>query len=148
MADSCAADDGFSGISEGCSHFWIRRGYYNPSVNSLRIVEDFSQTVQVQKHLPLRRIRKSTFSNFNNLSRLDRQQGSAAHSEDSLSELAQQTIAVDGTFLPALADVVWAVRNTNNHGAESCWARIDCQLNVVTRLAEGMATASVKVSGN
>jgi hypothetical protein len=39
--------------------------YFNSTVRSLRTIEDFSQTVQVQKHLSLRAVCKSTLSDFN-----------------------------------------------------------------------------------
>src|SRR5262245_38730736 len=39
--------------------------FYNPTVRSLRTLEDFSQTRQAQKSLSLRRVCKSTLSDFN-----------------------------------------------------------------------------------
>jgi hypothetical protein len=53
-----------------------------------------------------------------------------------LTELLKQTVAVDGTFLPAMADVAWAVCNTNNHDAKKHKARVDVHLNVSTWIPE------------
>ena len=124
--------------------------FFNPTVRSLRTIEDFSQTRQV---LSLRKLCKSTLSDFHRLAdpqRLEpiiaalRQQlsrkGAAqptANTSD-LSQLLKQTVAVDGTFLPALADVAWAVRNVNNHGAQRWRARLDCHVNVESWLPEAI----------
>jgi hypothetical protein len=124
--------------------------FFNPTVNSLRTMEDLSQTVQVQKHLSLRKICKSTLSDFQRLtdperlqpvlqalkSHVARQPARATPEPADLSRLLAQTIAVDGTFLPALADVAWAVRNANNHGAQRYRARLDCQVHVSTWIPE------------
>ena len=124
--------------------------FFNPTVRSLRTIEDFSQTVQAQKHLSLRKICKSTLSDFNQLadpSRLEpiltalrkqllRKQTTQQGSSDELAKLLQKTIAVDGTFLPAAAEVAWAVCNKNNHGVEKHRARIDVQMSVSDWLPE------------
>jgi hypothetical protein len=124
--------------------------FFNPTVNSLRTMEDLSQTVQVQKHLSLRKICKSTLSDFQRLtdperlqpvlqalkSQVARQPARAAQEPADLCRLLERTIAVDGTFLPAMADVAWAVRNANNHGAQRYRARLDCQVNVSTWIPE------------
>ncbi|MFN0198154.1 MAG: IS4 family transposase [Planctomycetaceae bacterium] len=124
--------------------------FFNPLVRTLRTVEDFSQTQRVQQNLSIRRICKSTLSDFQKLAdpqRLEpiltelRRQLSRKYSLNStgdrgLNDLLKQTIAVDGTFLPALADVAWAVCNTNNHGARKHRARVDCHLDVSTWIPE------------
>jgi len=52
--------------------------------------------------------------------------------------LLNHTIAVDGTFLPAVANVAWAVANSNNHGAILHRARLDARIHVSTWLPELM----------
>jgi hypothetical protein len=126
--------------------------FFNPTLRSLRTIEDFSQTIQAQRHLSIRKICKSTLSDFNQLadpSRLEpilhalRQQlarkaaRQPTRGED-LTELLKQTIAVDGTFLPAAAEVVWAVCHRNNHGAQKHRARIDVHLSVSDWLPEAI----------
>ena len=119
-------------------------------MRSLRTIEDFSQTVQAQKHLSLRKICKSTLSDFNQLAdpsrlqpilealrkQLVRKQTAQQRSPDELAKLLQKTIAVDGTFLPAAAEVAWAVCNKNNHDAEKHRARIDVHISVSDWLPE------------
>src|SRR5215475_6563889 len=41
--------------------------FFNPTIRSLRTIEDFSQTVQAQKHLSIQKICRSTLSDFNQL---------------------------------------------------------------------------------
>lgn len=41
--------------------------FFNPTLRTLRVIEDFSQTKQAQKHLSITRICRSTLSDFNQL---------------------------------------------------------------------------------
>lgn len=130
--------------------------FFNPTIRTLRTIEDLSQTQQVQRHLKVARVCKSTLSDFNRLVDPDRllpiikalqaQQPSSQGVSQSSQHLAaadpdlrlmlEKTIAVDGTFLHAVADVAWAVANSNNHGATRHRARLDAHLNVTTWLPE------------
>lgn len=125
--------------------------YFNPSIRSLRTIEDLSQTRQAQKHLSIAKMCKSTLSDFNKLvdptrltpivealrSQLARKRVvQPTGVNDDLHSLLQRTIAVDGTFLPAVADVAWAIAGSNNHGARRHRARLDAQVNVLTWLPE------------
>ena len=124
--------------------------FFNPMVRSLRTVEDLSQTRQAQKHLSVDRICKSTLSDFNQFvdpqrivpiihalrSQLNKKQACGFDDKSDLNKLLRQTVAVDGTFLHALADVTWAVANSNNHGTVRHRARLDAHVNVTTWLPE------------
>lgn len=126
--------------------------FFNPMIRSLRTIEDLSQTSQAQKHLSIARICKSTLSDFNKLvdpdrlvpmiaalrGQLSRKRAGQLGVQDDLNELLKRTIAVDGTFLHAVADVAWAVANSNNHGAKRHRARLDAHLNVSTWLPEAI----------
>lgn len=131
--------------------------FFNPTIRSLRTIEDLSQTQQAQKHLSVGKICKSTLSDFNKLVDPERlvpivealrcqlsgnssnsKQGGASRSEHDLSEMLKKTVAVDGTFLHAVAEVAWSVANSNNHGATRYRARLDAQLNVSTWLPEAI----------
>lgn len=125
--------------------------FFNSSIRSLRTIEDFSQTRQAQKHLSVRKIARSTLSDFNRLAdparltpiierlraQLDDSQSPRGEAGQ-LAQLLQRTVAVDGTFLPAMADVVWAVVNRNNHDATRRRARVDARVNVATWLPEAI----------
>jgi hypothetical protein len=121
--------------------------FFNPTIRSLRTIEDFSQTRQAQKHLSITKVCRSTLSDFNRLAdparlqpvlqalrqQLSRQTAGAP--PDDLSRLLQQTIAVDGTFLPAMAEVAWATRRSKAEA--SAWqARLDMHVDVETWLPE------------
>lgn len=125
--------------------------FFNPTIRSLRTIEDFSQTVQAQKHLSIRKITKSTLSDFNRVADPERlqpildalrqqlaRQSRRPAADDDLTRLLQQTVAVDGTFLPAVAEVAWAVCNQNHHGTREHRARVDVHLSVSTWLPEAV----------
>ena len=138
--------------------------FHNPAVRSLRTLEDLSQTPQAQKHLSVERISRSTLSDFNRLieperlvpiiealrSQLNRKLagrvGPEAGPEHDLNELLRQTVAVDGTFLHAVAGVAWSVANSNNHGAVRHRARLDAHLNVSTWLPEAIVVPAAEQS--
>lgn len=127
--------------------------FFNPTIRTLRTIEDFSQTQQAQKHLSTTKICKSTLSDFNKLvdpSRLEpilavlraeltkRSADGRIHAPD-LNSLVQQIIAVDGTFLHAAADVAWAVASRNQRAGECHRARLDLHVDVRTWLPEVIA---------
>lgn len=124
--------------------------FFNPSLRSLRVIEDFSQTKQAQKHLSTPRICKSTLSDFNRLADPERLQPIIAELRNALNEkfagqwpsdlygLMKKVLAVDGTFFSAAADVAWAVGH-RNQSATRHRARVDVQLDVQTWLPEVVA---------
>lgn len=117
--------------------------FFNPSLRSLRTMEDFSQTRQAQRHLSIPRICKSTLSDFHHLADVDRlkpivaalrkavqEKRQARAPSSDLHHVLQEVVAVDGTFLPAFADVTWAICERNNTPRHCHRARIDCQVDV------------------
>jgi hypothetical protein len=126
--------------------------FFNPAIRSLRTIEDLSLTPQAQKHLSLQKICKSTLSDFNKLvdperlqpilaglrRQLSRKLAGSPLGDRDLQTLLQQTIAVDGTFLPAVADVAWAIANSNHQGAIGHRARLDARIHVSSWLPEAI----------
>ena len=123
--------------------------FFNPSVRSLRTIEDFSQTQQAQKCLSIPRLCKSTLSDFNAIADPTRLQpilealrGQLARRSlnqpppQDLAAVLKQVVAVDGTFLPALADVTWAVCSRNQREGERYRARLDWQVDVHSWIPE------------
>jgi hypothetical protein len=117
--------------------------FFNPSLRSLRTIEDFSQTRQAQRHLSIPRICKSTLADFHHLVDTERlkpivtalreaveQKRQGSHSTGDLHQVLQDVVAVDGTFLPAFADVTWAICERNNTPLHCHRARVDCQVDV------------------
>ena len=134
--------------------------FFNPTIRSLRTIEDFSQTFQAQKHLSIRKICKSTLSDFNQLadpsrlkpilealrSQAARKASQQKRKDEELTSLLSQTIAVDGTFLPAVAEVTWAICNRNNHNTKKHRARLDVHLSVESWLPEAIVIPEPKQS--
>lgn len=120
--------------------------FFNPTIRSLRTIEDLSQTAQAQKHLSIRKLCKSTLSDFNKLvdperlapmiEALQNQLPQDQKAARELNDLLEKTVAVDGTFLPAVAEVAWAIANSNNHGAVRHRARLDAHVRVQSWLPE------------
>jgi hypothetical protein len=118
--------------------------FFNPALRTLRTIEDFSQTRQAQKHLTIRKLCKSTLSDFNKLADPTRLQPILDHlrrevlkpgparAAEPLAALHRQILAVDGTFLKAAASVVWAIRRRGSKTG----ARLDFHLDVETWLPE------------
>ena len=113
--------------------------FFNPTLRSLRTIEDFSQTRQAQRHLSTRRICKSTLSDFNKLAdptrlepilaalrrALSRKQ--AGQRRPDLLGLVKQVLAVDGTFFAAAADVAWAIGHRNQTATSRYRAGSTCR---------------------
>jgi Transposase DDE domain len=122
--------------------------FFNPTLRSLRTIEDFSQTRQAQRHLSTRRICKSTLSDFNKLADPTRlepilaalrsalRRKNAGQGRPDLQGLVKQVLAVDGTFFAAAADVAWAIGHRNQTATSRYRARLDVQLNISTWLPE------------
>jgi transposase len=120
--------------------------FFNPTLRTLRTIEDFSQTRQAQKHLSIPKLCKSTFSDFNKLAEPERLQPILDHLRreilkpgpgpsrlaDPLLDLHRKILAVDGTFLKAAATVAWAIRRPGSKTG----ARLDFHLDVETWLPE------------
>jgi len=123
--------------------------FFNPSIRTLRTIEDFSQTQQAQKHLTTPKICRSTLADFQRLadperlgpiiqalkSELASRSGPGRLPKD-LADLHKQILAVDGTFLPAAADVAWAVTSRNQRDGQCHRARVDWQVDIATWLPE------------
>jgi transposase len=120
--------------------------FFNPTLRTLRTIEDFSQTRQAQKHLSIPKLCKSTFSDFNKLAEPERLQPILDHLRreilkpapgpsrlaDPLVELHRKILAVDGTFLKAASTVAWAIRRRGSKTG----ARLDFHLDIETWLPE------------
>ena len=134
--------------------------FFNPAVRTLRTIEDFSQTRQAQKHLTIRRLCKSTLSDFNKLADPARLQPILDHLRRAvlkprpaatggpLATLHRQVIAVDGTFLKAAADVAWAIRRRGGKTGARLDFHVDAQtwlpeLIVIPEAGEGEATTAL-----
>lgn len=122
--------------------------FFNPTLRSLRTIEDFSQTRQAQRHLTTPRICRSTLSDFNRLAdpsalepiiaalRGALSRKAAGQRQADLHGLVKQVLAVDGTFFAAAADMAWAIGHRNQTTTSRHRARLDVQLDIATWLPE------------
>ena len=123
--------------------------FFNPSVRTLRTLEDFSQTRQAQKHLSIAKVCRSTLSDFQKIADPERlgpivealrhelsRKCAGGRLPDDLAALHKQILAVDGTFLSAAAEVAWAVKSRNQRAGERHKARFDWQVDIGTWLPE------------
>jgi len=125
--------------------------FFNPTLRSLRTIEDFSQTQQAQRHLSVRRLCKSTLSDFHRVADptllepiVARLQAAAAaqHGRRTPADLPQtlgEVLAVDGSFFTVAADVAWAVQHATNQGTTRASVRLDMHVNVATWAPEFIA---------
>ena len=122
--------------------------FFNPTLRSLRTIEDFSQTRQAQRHLSVRRLCKSTLSDFHRIADpallspiIERLKAVAATkglrpTPVGLPETLGQVLAVDGSFFAVAADVAWAVAHRTNRGEKRACVRLDMHLDVATWLPQ------------
>lgn len=121
--------------------------FFNPTLRSLRTLEDFSQTRQAQRYLAVERLPKSTLADFHRLVDPVVLEPVVAHllaetarrgvsAPADLPDSIRQVLAVDGTFLALAADVAWAVRHATNAGKSRASVRIDVHLDVASGLPQ------------
>jgi hypothetical protein len=132
--------------------------FFNPTLRSLRTIEDFSQTRQAQRHLSVRRLCKSTLSDFHRVADpvllspiIERLKSVAAAkglrpTPAGLPETLGQVLAVDGSFFTVAADVAWAVAHRNNRGEKYACVRLDMHLDVATWLPQVVDVSGIETS--
>lgn len=132
--------------------------FFNPTLRSLRTIEDFSQTRQAQRHLSVRRLCKSTLSDFHRVAEptllepiIERLKAVAAakglrSTPAALPEALGQVLAIDGSFFAVAADVAWAVAHRTNRGEKRACVRLDMHLDVATWLPQVVAVSGSETS--
>lgn len=132
--------------------------FFNPTLRSLRTIEDFSQTRQAQRHLSVRRLCKSTLSDFHSVVDptllepiIERLKAVATAKglrpmPTGLPETLGQVLAVDGSFFAVAADVAWAVVHRTNRGEKRACVRLDMHLNVATWMPQVVAISGGETS--
>jgi len=127
--------------------------FFNPTLRSLRTLEDFSQTRQAQRHLAVHKLCKSTLADFHRVvdptllepivtrpQRIALARGMPVGGAD-LPQTLGQVLAVDGSFFTVAADVVWAVRHRAVNQQRRASVRLDVHLDVRTWLPEIIAVS-------
>jgi len=130
--------------------------FFNPTIKSLRVIEDFSQTRQAQRHLKKAKISRSTLSDFHKLVdptvlqpiivRLQSEARKKGCLPAGLPETITQLLAVDGSFFAVAANVAWAVRHACNNGKKRASVRLDVHLDIDTWVPEVIEVHGAGVS--
>jgi hypothetical protein len=131
--------------------------FFNPSIRSLRTVEDFSETQQAQRFLSIDRIPKSTLSDFHRVANTDvlepivamlrhEVQRRSPGPRSGLSGIFQQVLAVDGSFFSVASDVAWAFKKrsgTSRSPQEMSRraVRLDVHVDIATWLPQVVSIA-------
>ena len=114
--------------------------FFNPVINSLRMIEDFSSSPGVREELDIERVCRSTLSDANRLldptllepliEELQRQLPALAQTDRPLGALLKQMRLVDGSFFKLAGEVQWAFKKgkawAEDH--DDRFARLDLQL--------------------
>jgi hypothetical protein len=119
--------------------------FFNPTLRSLRTLEDFSQTRQAQRYFAVERLPQRTLADFHRLADpavlgpvvahlLHQTARRGLNAPADLPDSVRQVLAVDGTFLALAADVAWAVRHRTNQGQPRASVRVDVHLDVASGL--------------
>ncbi len=105
--------------------------FFTPAIRSLRTMEDFSQTEQMQEQLSVDRLPRSTLSDANALfdptllepiiEDLRARLPHLRHADPKLAELTERVRVVDGSLFTVAADVAWACIKADP--TESPWTR-------------------------
>lgn len=117
--------------------------FFNPTLRSLRALEDFSKTRQAQRYLHIDRLPKSTLADFHRVADprvlqpildhlLHETEKRGLRAPADLPDSIRQVLAVDGTFFALAGEVAWAVRQAKGKSQSS--VRVDVHLDVASGL--------------
>ena len=114
--------------------------FFNPTLRSLRTIEDFSTTPQMQEHLTIDRLCRSTLSDANAvldadlllplIADLRARMPALGKVDGKLEQLLRYVVIVDGSFFRVASDVAWALRRRAAGSAtrHEHFVRLDLQL--------------------
>lgn len=126
-------------------------GFYNPSIRSLRTLEDLSHAERLSKQLPIHRVCRSTLSdalakmNAAHLLPIVRElAGRLPHlrrQDGDLHALMKTIIALDGSVFTVPADVLWAIQAHRSNGKSGRQIRLNMQLDVLQFVPIGFSVS-------
>lgn len=132
--------------------------FFNPTLRSLRTIEDFSQSRQAQRHLSVPRLPKSSLSDFHRLADPERlrplidalraevtRRGTLALPAD-LRDVVKRVLAVDGSFFALSARVLWALSRRGVNGPKRKGVRLNTHLDISTWVPDVLSISGAGVS--
>ena len=127
-------------------------GFFNPTVRSLRLIEQLSQMPWVQTQLAADKVCRSTLSDAFDRFRpeqllpliraLMEQVPHLRRIDKDLERLCSQVIAADGSMFDLAADVAWALHSGKRNGRDHAQCRLNLQIDIDT-----FTPTDVSVSG-
>jgi hypothetical protein len=122
--------------------------FFTPAIRSLRTIEDFSQTEQMQEHLEVDRLPRSTLSDANAvfdptllepiIQDLRARLPQLRHADPKLAELTERVRVVDGSLFTVAADVAWALHQSRANGKPRDTIRLNLQWAAAVGVPEGV----------
>jgi hypothetical protein len=122
--------------------------FYNPVLDSLRMIEDASRSEVFAEHLDVPAVCRSTNSDASRvfdpqllgpiLQDLKHRLPQVTQSGLSLGALTKQVIAADGSLFTIAASVAWALHLTKTNGKPLGQVRLDLQLDVLRWLPQAL----------
>ena len=125
--------------------------FFNPTLRSLRCIEDASQLPGVNRFFDVDAVCRSTLSDANALFDPQHLQGliddlrrrlpNLKQQDSQLRSLLDQVVVADGSFFRLAADVAWAVHSSNQYkpGPGMGTARLNCQFCLRTGTPLGVS---------
>ena len=122
--------------------------FFNPCLRSLRTIEDFSQSEDVQKELDIDRVCRSTLSDANAvldagllealIEDLRQRLPGLPQMDGKLGQLLKRLRLVDGSYFSVAADVYWALRKRKpwDPATDDRFVRLDLQMCCVRGVPE------------
>jgi len=113
--------------------------FHHPTVRSLRTLDALSSTSTAQQVLEVERLPRSTVSDANKVvdptllqPLLDdlAKRVQPGRLPEALNPLLERLVAVDGTFLRIVGDLVWTLRQRTDNGRTVSKPRLDVQLDI------------------
>jgi hypothetical protein len=130
--------------------------FFTPAIRSLRTMEDFSQTPQMQENLGTDRLPRSTLSDANAvfdptllepiIEDLRARLPHLRHTDAKLAELTERVAVVDGSLFTVAADVTWALHQRRANGKPRDSIRLNLQWAAASGVPEGVRVSGQGVS--
>jgi len=123
--------------------------FFSPAIQSLRTLDDFSQTPAMREQTSVDRIPRSTLSDANKvfdpalleliIEDLRGRIPDLDRADPKLGELTRRVRAVDSSLFTVAATVTWALQSRRANRKKQASIRLDLQLAAATGLPEGVS---------
>jgi DDE family transposase len=130
--------------------------FFTPTIRSLRTIEDFSQTPQMQASTSVDRMPRSTLSDANKvfdpalleplIEDLRAKLPDLRRTDGLLAELLGRVRAVDSSLFTVAADVAWALRQRRPNSKKRATIRLNLQWATAAGVPEGVDITGAGVS--